>query len=340
MTMPSSRSASSTAKADLPLAVGPAIRTARGTRPGAMSFRSGVALMSFVATLVSNPLRPAVDDALLRRASEALGGNGDIVILSAGIAADIPFAGLTPEDADARLREVVGAAQVDVFVQPTEGRRKRLLIADMDSTMIRQECIDELAAELNLKDRISGITERAMRGEIEFEPALRERVALLKGLPVSAIDDVLRNRIQLMPGGRTLVQTMKANGAYCALVSGGFTHFTRAIATLIGFDENQANTLLEEHGLLNGKVGEPILGREAKQQRLEELVEEKGLGFDQTLAVGDGANDLSMIGRAGVGVAYRAKPAVAAAADLRVDHGDLTALLYLQGYAQSDFSLS
>ncbi|MBO6508116.1 MAG: phosphoserine phosphatase SerB, partial [Roseibium sp.] len=213
-------------------------------------------------------------------------------------------------------------------------------IADMDSTMIRQECIDELAAELGLKDKISDITERAMRGEIEFEPALRERVALLSGLPVSSVETVLSSRITLMPGGRTLIQTMKANGAYCALVSGGFTHFTQAIANMIGFDENQANTLLEDNGKLSGKVAEPILGRDAKRARLEFLVAEKGLEFEETLAVGDGANDLAMIERAGAGVAYRAKPAVAEVADFRVDHGDLTALLYLQGYAERDFVLS
>ncbi len=295
--------------------------------------------MSFVATFVSNPLRPAVDDAVLRVAADVLGSSAAPVVLNPGIAADLPFSDSDPATAEARMRQALGDTQVDVFVQPIAGRRKHLLIADMDSTIIRQECIDELAAELGLKDKISAITERAMRGEIEFEPALRERVSLLKGLSVDAIEKVLRDRIQLMPGGRTLVQTMKANGAYCALVSGGFTHFTRAIATLVGFDENQANVLLEEDGRLSGKVQDPILGREAKRQRLEELVREKGIGFAETLAVGDGANDLAMIERAGLGIAYRAKPAVAAAADARVDHGDLTALLYLQGYAQSEFAL-
>jgi phosphoserine phosphatase len=296
--------------------------------------------MPLVATLVSTPTAPAVDDDLIRRTSDALGSNSPATILSAGVAADIRFDGLSASAADALLRECIGRAPVDVFVQKETGRRKRLLIADMDSTMIRQECIDELAAELGLKDRISDITERAMRGEIEFEPALRERVELLAGLPVSAIKTVLSNRIQLMPGGRTLVQTMKANGAYCALVSGGFTHFTRAIAALIGFDENQANTLLEQDGKLSGKVEEPILGREAKRERLEFLTADLGLAFEETLAVGDGANDLAMIERAGAGVAYRAKPAVAAAADFRIDHGDLTALLFLQGYAERDFVLS
>ncbi|MEO9775821.1 phosphoserine phosphatase SerB [Roseibium sp.] len=296
--------------------------------------------MSLVATLVSTPTAPAVDTDLVRRASDALGVSGTTTVLTPGLAADIRFSGQDTSSAAAELRSVVGQAPVDVFVQPESGRRKRLLIADMDSTMIRQECIDELAAELGLKDRISAITERAMRGEIEFEPALRERVALLKGLPVSAIDTVLSERIQLMPGGRTLVQTMKANGAYCALVSGGFTHFTKVVANMIGFDENQANTLLEDTGLLTGEVREPILGKDAKRARLDYLVADRGLSLEETLAVGDGANDLAMIERAGAGVAYRAKPAVAEAADFRIDHGDLTALLYLQGYAEHDFVLS
>ncbi|MET1411543.1 phosphoserine phosphatase SerB [Roseibium sp. HPY-6] len=296
--------------------------------------------MSFVATLVSTPTAPAVDQELVRRAEDVLGVSNAATILSAGVAADIRFETPDAASADTMLRDLVGSAPVDVFVQPEHGRRKHLLIADMDSTMIRQECIDELAAELGLKDRISAITERAMRGEIEFEPALRERVGLLTGLPVSAIGTVLSNRIVLMPGGRTLVQTMKANSAYCALVSGGFTHFTKAVSAMIGFDENQANTLLEDGGKLTGKVGEPILGKDAKRVRLEELVAEKNLAFEDTLAVGDGANDLAMIEKAGSGVAYRAKPAVAKAADFRVDHGDLTALLYLQGYSEQDFVLS
>lgn len=296
--------------------------------------------MSLVATLVSTPTAPAVDQDLLQRATDVLGAAEAPSVLSPGVAADIRFSGPDARAAEKELRDVIGQDRVDVFVQPDGDRRKRLLIADMDSTMIRQECIDELAAELGLKDRISDITERAMRGEIDFEPALQERVGLLAGLPVSAIDTVLSRRIQLMPGGRTLVQTMKANGAYCALVSGGFTHFTKAVANMIGFDENQANTLLEADGKLTGKVGQPILGRKAKRARLEYLVAEKGIALEDTLAVGDGANDLAMIERAGTGVAYRAKPAVAEAADFRVDHGDLTALLYLQGYAESDFVLS
>ena len=299
--------------------------------------------MTRVATLVSTPTAPCVTEELVRAAHAALGELGKCSapkILSTGVAAEIGFDGIDPGTAEHALRRVTGEAPVDVFVQLEAGRRKRLLIADMDSTMIRQECIDELAAELGLKDRISAITERAMHGEIEFEPALRERVGLLAGMPVSTIEEVLNTRIQLTPGGRTLVQTMKANGAYCALVSGGFTHFTKAVAALTGFDEHRANTLVEGDGKLTGAVSEPILGRDAKRERLEELIGEKGLDLSETLAVGDGANDLAMIERAGTGVAFRAKPAVAAAADLRVDHGDLTALLYLQGYCDRDFVLS
>lgn len=296
--------------------------------------------MSFVATLASNPLRPAVDEAAIARAAEAVGSTSPVKILNPGVAAEFNFDSSGADQAEAAIRGALGDAQIDIFVQSNDARRKRLLIADMDSTMIRQECIDELAAELGLKDHIAAITERAMRGEIEFEPALRERVALLKGLSVAAIESVLNSRIQLMPGGRTLVQTMKANGAYCALVSGGFTHFTNAVAAMIGFDENQANVLIEDDGKLAGTVQEPILGKDAKRRRLEELVAEKSLDYAETLAVGDGANDLAMIERAGTGVAYRAKPAVGAAADVRIDHGDLTALLYLQGYSADEFVLS
>ncbi len=289
--------------------------------------------------MVCRPADRAVDAALLARAASALGEAGEPDILSPGVAADLPFAASDAAAADRQVRAALSGAPVDVFVQSARGRRKRLLIADMDSTMIRQECIDELAAELGLKEQISGITERAMRGEIAFEPALRERVALLKGLAVSKIETVLNSRIQLMPGGRTLVQTMKANGAYCALVSGGFTRFTGPVASMIGFDENQANVLLEEQGVLTGAVTEPILGREAKRTRLKALVAERQLDMSETLAVGDGANDLAMLETAGLGVAYRAKPAVAEAADARVDHGDLTALLFLQGYRESEFVL-
>jgi phosphoserine phosphatase len=227
---------------------------------------------------------------------------------------------------------------IDTVVQPLAHRRKRLLVADMDSTMIGQECIDELADFVGLKAHVAAITERAMRGEIEFEPALRERVALLRGLPSTVIEDVIAQRVRMTPGARTLVATMRANGAHTCLVSGGFTAFTGRVAAMIGFDESHGNALLiNDGGKLTGAVAEPVLGREAKLAMLIELRDRLGLAPAQTLAVGDGANDLAMIMQAGLGVAYRAKPAVAAAAAARIDHGDLTALLYLQGYRREEF---
>jgi len=295
--------------------------------------------MAYVAILISNSAVTAVDSALLTELAETLPHAGAARWLNSGIAADIPFARAdAPLTAiTARLRGIVGDRPVDVAVLPEAYRRKKLLLADMDSTMIEQECIDELAAFVGLKDKVSAITARAMRGEIAFEPALRERVALLRGLPVTIVDEIIARHITLMPGGRTLVATMKAHGAYTALVSGGFTFFTSPIGRMIGFDEDRSNILELEGGKLAGLVRDPILGKEAKQERLIALREERGLRPEETLAVGDGANDLAMLGEAGLGVALHAKPAVAAAADVRIDHGDLTALLYLQGYRVSEF---
>ncbi|MDJ0931194.1 phosphoserine phosphatase SerB [Breoghania sp.] len=298
--------------------------------------------MSHIATLISNPAEPAVDDALLRKLSHMTPGAGPARILNPGIAADLPFeAGDIPGHGDflATLRDELAGLPVDLFVQKAEGRRKRLLLADMDSTMIGQECIDELAAEVGVKEHIAAITERAMRGEIAFEPALRERVSVFKGLPVAAIQRVIDQRITLTPGGRTLVQTMKADGARCALVSGGFTHFTGAISKMIGFDENHANTLETDGDMLACTLHEPILGKDAKLGHLKRLTAEVGLDPSQTMAVGDGANDLAMIQASGLGVAFHAKPAVAVQADARIDHGDLTALLYLQGYGVDEFTI-
>ena len=227
---------------------------------------------------------------------------------------------------------------IDVCAQPWNGRRKRLLIADMDSTMIQQECIDELADEAGVGAYVAEITARAMNGELDFEAALRERVGLLKGLPEEVIARVLRDRITLMPGGPVLLATMRAAGAHTALVSGGFTAFTGAIAAKLGFHENRANVLLAEDGALTGQVAEPILGKEAKLQALEEITARLGLTPQDALAVGDGANDLPMLLRAGTGVALHAKPRVQADCDVRVNHGDLTALLYLQGISREDFA--
>lgn len=235
-------------------------------------------------------------------------------------------------------QEAIDGAAADVCVQPWEGRRKRLLVADMDSTIISCECLDELADFAGVKAEVSAITERAMRGEIGFEGALRERVAMLKGLPLSALQDCYDARVRLNPGALTLVTTMAAHGARCALVSGGFEFFTRRVAAAAGFHTDRANRLIEADGALTGTVGEPILGREAKLAALHEEAKALGVSPRDALAIGDGANDLAMLGAAGLGVAYHAKPLVAAEAQARIDHTDLTSLLYFQGYRAEQFS--
>ena len=236
----------------------------------------------------------------------------------------------------AQARKIAGARAADINLVAAERRRKKLLIADMDSTIIGCECLDELADMAGLKPQVSAITERAMSGEIEFAPALRERVALLQGLPLSALERVYDERVRLNPGAKALVATMRAHGAKTFLVSGGFTFFTQRVAAAAGFESEQANVLLDDGATLLGAVAEPILGREAKLAALEKATRAAGLDFADTLAVGDGANDLAMIGRAGLGVAYHAKPVVAAAASASITHGDLTALLYLQGYREDE----
>lgn len=288
----------------------------------------------FIATLLTSPDRPLLDRVTVESIRNAWGG-GDALWLDPGVAAEFPL-----EAMPANRWEVWQGLQtlgVDLVVQPAAGRKKRLLLADMDSTMIRQECIDELAEEAGVGAYVAAITARAMNGELDFEAALRERVGLLKGLPVAVIDRVLRDRITLMPGGRALLATMKANGGHAVLVSGGFTAFTTRIAEVLGFDENRANTLLIENGALTGAVAEPILGREAKLQTLIEVAARLGITEAEAIAVGDGANDLAMLTRAGAGVALHAKPSVAAQCDIRINHGDLTALLFIQGYAREDF---
>jgi phosphoserine phosphatase len=296
--------------------------------------------MTHVATLVANPALHMPED-FASRAVTALPDAGAVAWLDPGIAVDIRFTPAGEADnrilAD-RVRAALGGAPIDVVVQKAEGRRKRLFVADMDSTMIGQECVDELADFVGQKARVAAITERAMRGEIEFAPALRERVALLAGLPAGVVDEVITKRITLTSGGRMLVQTMRRHGAHTCLVSGGFTIFTARIAALIGFDENRGNRLIiGDDGRFSGSVAEPVLGRDAKLETLRELRARFGLARDETLVAGDGANDLLMIGDAGLGVAYRAKPLVAEAAAARIDHGDLTALLYAQGYRREAF---
>lgn len=294
-------------------------------------------LTSLVATLIASPAKPALVSSLGIKASAAVNATG-LYWLADGIACDLAIPnGSDAQEIEAVLRKSLDGAPIDVVVQPQETRRKKLLIADMDSTMIAQECIDELAEEAGLRDKVATITARAMNGEIEFEPALRERVALLKGLPYSVIDRVIATRITLTPGGVELVRTMKKHGAYTALVSGGFTVFTQRIAEMIGFNENRANILVDDGAHLTGEVREPILGREAKVERLLAIADKLGITSEDAIAVGDGANDLGMLQVAGTGVALHAKPSVAAQAKVKIDHGDLSALLYIQGYRKTDF---
>jgi len=302
--------------------------------------------MTHVATLIASRGAP-LPDGIERLAAAILPGAGVAVWLDPGIALDIPFtlkkaassagAGVTAAGLRAALLAAVGTA-ADVAVQEAASRRKRLLLADMDSTMIGQECIDELAGFIDARDRVAAVTERAMRGEIEFAAALRERVAVLEGLPASTIEEVIAQRITLSPGGPELVRTMRRHGAYTCLVSGGFTAFTSRIAAAIGFDEHRGNRLLvRDDGCLAGRVAEPILGREAKLETLRELRARFGLARSETLVVGDGANDLAMIEDAGLGAAFHAKPVVAARAAFTVEYGDLTALLFAQGYRRDEF---
>jgi phosphoserine phosphatase len=293
--------------------------------------------MSLVATLIANPARPAVSASLADRAMHALGATA-INWLADGIAVDlVPRPGMTEAEAAEALAHAIAGAPVDIVVQHAAGRRKKLLLADMDSTMIDQECIDELADEVGLKERVADITARSMNGEIAFEPALRERVALLAELDAAVIGRILDTRITLAAGGRQLVATMNQAGAWTALVSGGFVSFTGPIAARLGFRENRANRLLEDAGRLTGTVAEPILGRAAKAEALSEIAARLGITAREAIAVGDGANDLDMLALAGSGVALHAKPSVAAQARIRIDHGDLTALLYLQGYRGDEF---
>jgi len=288
----------------------------------------------FVITMLCNPERGPLDPNLVNAIRNAWGG-GDAVWLALDEA--VEFRTHARPDNQWDVWAECQALGVDLIVQPADGRRMKMLLADMDSTLIQQECIDELADEAGVGAHVAGITARAMNGELEFEAALKERVGLLAGLDSSVITKVLAERITYMPGGKALVATMKASGAYAALVSGGFTAFSGEVAEVLGFDEHRSNTLLVEDGKLTGTVADPILGRDAKVAALHDITQRLGLKPVDVIAVGDGANDLGMLGIAGSGVALHAKPSVAAECDIRINHGDLSALLYLQGYSKAEF---
>lgn len=299
-------------------------------------------MISCIATLIAPETGPTIDSNVLAAASAFLPRSGAPRWLREEKACDIPFASATiDKEALALLalevRNSLGGLAIDVVCQPEAGRRKKLFLADMDSTMIGQECIDELADLVGMKEHVSAITERAMRGELEFEGALRERVAMLAGLPEDQLERAYAERVRLNPGARTFVRTLAASGARCVLVSGGFEFFTRRVATQAGFHEDRANRFVVSEGRLTGEVEAPILGREAKLAALVSEAARLGLDLSQTAAIGDGANDLAMIGAAGLGLAYRAKPVVAAQADAQIDHADLTAALYFMGFTEAEF---
>ncbi|WP_420405609.1 phosphoserine phosphatase SerB [Nisaea sp.] len=297
--------------------------------------------MQYVLTLTSNPASPALDASVISRAEDALRAAGlsvgPVAWLDPDTALDLPFSGAVPDNLSVTLHEALGDLSIDMNFQPLEGRRKRLLIADMDSTVITTESLDDLAAYAGIGDRIAPITARAMRGEIDFERALKERVTMLAGHPASLLDRLLQD-VDITPGARALVATMRRDGAFTALVSGGFTALTGPVRERLGFHTDRANTLNVADGTFTGTVGEPILGRDAKLVALNDFCAELGITPADAVTVGDGANDLAMLQAAGTGVAFRGKPAVREAAKFRIDHGDLSALLHLQGYRRADFA--
>ena len=322
MMVPFAASASAKASADLPLAVGPAMSASGGFPDGGM----------FIATLIAKESLARGD---ISAAQDALGGTAGAEWVEPERACDLL---LGPEPGDARLALEGLLPGVDVVVQPREGRRRRLLVADMDSTMISVECIDELADYAGVKAEVAAVTERAMRGELDFEGALDARVALLKGLDAGVIDRCHDERVRLTPGARSLVRTMRAHGAYCLLVSGGFSLFADRVAAAIGFDAARSNELHVAEGVLAGTVGRPILGAEGKRQALLEVAQARGIPLGAALAIGDGANDIPMLKEAGLGIAYHAKPAAVASADARIDANDLGAILFTQGYSRKEWA--
>ena len=296
--------------------------------------------MTHVATLISNPAQPALDGAAVERARVAVAGAGTPKWLDPGIAADIPFTPDTGKDQRGlsnEIRTALAGRPIDVVVQPQAHRRKRLFLADMDSTMIGQECIDELADYVGLKEKVARITERAMQGELDFPRSLRERVRLLAGLDEQELKRCLNERVRVTAGAETLVQTMRAGGASCLLVSGGFLSFAEPVARTVGFDRVRANRLVFVGGKLSGEVGDPIVDAMAKRAALLQAREELGLRVEDVLAVGDGANDKLMVDEAGLGIAFRAKPALVEAADGELRHHGLDALLWVQGVRRRDW---
>ncbi|MEE8394047.1 MAG: phosphoserine phosphatase SerB [Rhodospirillales bacterium] len=301
-------------------------------------------MTSYVLTLIGNGGPASLEPVHIERVWQSLapagktGETGRVDWLAEREACDLFIE--SPISAAAIAEQARGALSgtaVDAVCTSTEGRRKRLLVSDMDSTVINQECIDELGDAIGLGPRIREITAAVVRGDISFSDALRQRLALMKGMERSLLMSVYEERISLKPGARTLVQTMRRHGAFCILVSGGFSFFTRRVAESIGFHDHQGNELAFEDGKLTGEVGEPILGRSAKLNTLTRLCDEKGLEPSDVLAVGDGANDIKMIEAAGLGVAFHASPSLIKQANARIDHGDLTALLYIQGFRKSEF---
>ena len=294
--------------------------------------------MKFVLSLISSPETPLLDEELVSVVLAKAGLNGLTKWLAVGEACELEFEAEDGSAVQTLARHAVHDLPVDANVLASDNRRKQILIADMDSTIIHQECIDELGIAAGAGERIMDVTRRAMLGELDFVEALEERVAFMAGLPETAIADVIADRITFVGGGRALVETMKSNGAFCALISGGFTQFTSHVANKCGFHMHQANRLIIEGGMLTGQVAKPALGGAAKIDALNALVIEHGVATADVVSVGDGANDIGMIQLAGLGVAMHAKPAVRAAANTVIDHGDLTALLYLQGYRKSEFA--